>query len=103
VAALVLSKYPALPPSGVKQQLERTAIQLGTANEYGRGLVQADRAVVMPPQPPVASATEGAGYIPPAPATPEAAGGAALAADVSGAAAGSVRRTRTRAASKERR
>jgi hypothetical protein len=45
VAALVLNRYPSLRPSDVKRHLERTALPLGASTQYGRGLVQADRAV----------------------------------------------------------
>ena len=50
VAALVLSR-PAtagLDPARLQRHLERTAIGLGPAHQFGRGLVQADRAVTFP-------------------------------------------------------
>jgi subtilisin len=48
LAALVLSRAPGLDPARLERHLERTAIALGPAAQFGRGLVQADRAVTMP-------------------------------------------------------
>jgi subtilisin family serine protease len=48
VAALLLSRAPGLDPARLQRHLERTAIPLGPGTQFGRGLVQADRAVTMP-------------------------------------------------------
>jgi subtilisin len=48
VAALVLSKAPGTDPSRLQRHLERTAIQLGSLNQFGHGLVQADTAITTP-------------------------------------------------------
>lgn len=47
VAALVLSRQR-LDPTSLQQRLMGNALSLGAANEYGAGLVQADRAVLSP-------------------------------------------------------
>lgn len=48
VAALLLSKAPGTDPARLQRHLERTAIPLGPLGELGRGLVQADRAIMTP-------------------------------------------------------
>ena len=47
-AALLLSRAPGLDPAGLQRHLERTALPLGPTAHFGRGLVQADRAVTLP-------------------------------------------------------
>jgi subtilisin family serine protease len=47
-AALALQRAPGLDPARLQRHLERTAVPLGSANQFGRGLVQCDRAVTMP-------------------------------------------------------
>lgn len=48
VAALVLSKAPGTDPARLQRHLEQTAIPLGPIGQFGRGLVQADRAITTP-------------------------------------------------------
>jgi subtilisin family serine protease len=47
-AAVVLSRAPGLDPARLQAHLQRTALPLGSTNQFGRGLVQADRAVTLP-------------------------------------------------------
>lgn len=47
-AALVLNRAPGLTPARLQKHLERAALPLGPITQFGRGLVQADRAVTMP-------------------------------------------------------
>jgi subtilisin len=47
-AALVLSRAPGLAPARLQKHLQRAALPLGPTTKFGRGLVQADRAVTMP-------------------------------------------------------
>jgi subtilisin len=47
-AALVLSRAPGLDPARLQRHLERTALPLSPTTQFGRGLVQADRAVTLP-------------------------------------------------------
>jgi subtilisin len=51
VAAIVLSRYPDLAPLALQRHLEATATRLGAPDQYGRGLVHAERAVATPPAP----------------------------------------------------
>lgn len=53
VAAIVLSQHPDLTPLALQRHLEATATRLGAPDQYGRGLVHAERAVARP----VAAAT----------------------------------------------
>ena len=50
VAAILLSRYPGLTPLAAQRHLEATAMPLGAPDQYGRGLVHAERAVVAHPQ-----------------------------------------------------
>lgn len=43
--AILLSRYPGLLPLAVQRHLETTATPLGSPDQYGRGLVHADRAI----------------------------------------------------------
>jgi subtilisin family serine protease len=45
VCAILLSRYPGMMPLDVQRQLEVTATPLGAPDQYGRGLVHAERAV----------------------------------------------------------
>jgi subtilisin family serine protease len=47
-AAVLLSRAPGLEPARLQAHLQRTALPLGATNRFGRGLVQADRAVTLP-------------------------------------------------------
>ena len=47
-AAVLLSRAPGLDPARLQTHLQRTALPLGPTNQFGRGLVQADRAVTLP-------------------------------------------------------
>jgi len=59
VAALLFARNPAATASQVRQAMESTALNLGPANEYGRGLVQAASALaaIGGPQPPTSTPT----------------------------------------------
>ncbi|WP_158243687.1 S8 family peptidase [Sinorhizobium medicae] len=70
VAAIVLSQHPDLTPLALQRHLEATATRLGAPDQYGRGLVHAERAVARS----VSSATSDIG-VPPQPL-----GGTAVAA-----------------------
>ncbi|YCI07138.1 S8 family peptidase (plasmid) [Ensifer sp. D2-11] len=48
VAAIVLSQHPDLTPLALQRHLEATTTRLGAPDQYGRGLVHAERAVARP-------------------------------------------------------
>jgi serine protease AprX len=58
--ALMLERNPALTPAQIKQKLENTAVDLGSAgkdNDYGSGRIDASKAVSPPPSIPVSKFT----------------------------------------------
>jgi len=69
VAALLFARNPAATASQVRQAMETTALNLGSSNEYGRGLVQAASALaaIGGPQPPTATPTRTPTSQPPTP------------------------------------